>query len=46
MLSEQELERYARHIARRDVGGFGQAAVKRACIIFVFVGWLGALVLM
>ena len=28
MLSAQELERYARHIVLRDVGGPGQAALK------------------
>jgi adenylyltransferase/sulfurtransferase len=30
MLTPEELERYARHIVLREVGGPGQAALKRA----------------
>ena len=30
MLSDAELERYARHIVLRDIGGPGQAALRRA----------------
>ena len=30
MLSPEELERYARHLVLREIGGPGQAALKRA----------------
>src|SRR2546426_582176 len=33
MLSPQELERYARHIVLREIGGPGQAALKRARVL-------------
>jgi molybdopterin-synthase adenylyltransferase len=46
MLSEDELERYARHIVLRDVGGPGQAALKRASVLVVGAGGLGAPALM
>lgn len=46
MLSEEELERYARHIVLRDVGGPGQAALKRAKVLVIGAGGLGAPVLM
>ncbi|WP_316229083.1 molybdopterin-synthase adenylyltransferase MoeB [Bradyrhizobium sp. SZCCHNR1070] len=46
MLSEEELERYARHIVLRDVGGPGQAALKRASVLVVGAGGLGAPALM
>jgi molybdopterin-synthase adenylyltransferase len=42
MLSAQELERYARHIVLREVGGPGQAALKRARVLVVGAGGLGA----
>jgi adenylyltransferase/sulfurtransferase len=42
MLSEDELERYARHIVLRDVGGPGQAALKRASVLVIGAGGLGA----
>jgi molybdopterin-synthase adenylyltransferase len=42
MLSPQELERYARHIVLRDVGGPGQAALKRARVLLIGAGGLGA----
>ena len=42
MLSADELERYARHIVLREVGGPGQAALKRARILVVGAGGLGA----
>jgi adenylyltransferase/sulfurtransferase len=45
MLSREELERYARHIVLRDVGGPGQAALKRARVLVVGAGGLGAPVL-
>ena len=46
MLSEAELERYARHIVMREIGGQGQAALKRASVLVVGAGGLGAPVLM
>lgn len=45
MLSREELERYARHIVLRDVGGPGQAALKKARVLVVGAGGLGAPVL-
>ncbi|MGZ9106627.1 MAG: HesA/MoeB/ThiF family protein [Rhodoplanes sp.] len=42
MLSADELERYARHIVLHDVGGPGQAALKRARVLVVGAGGLGA----
>jgi molybdopterin-synthase adenylyltransferase len=42
MLSEEELERYARHIVLHEVGGPGQAALKRARVLVVGAGGLGA----
>jgi molybdopterin/thiamine biosynthesis adenylyltransferase len=46
MLTPDELERYARHIVLREVGGPGQAALKRARVLVVGAGGLGAPVLM
>ncbi len=45
MLTPAELERYARHIVLREVGGPGQAALKRARVLVVGAGGLGAPVL-
>ena len=45
MLSREELERYARHIVLRDVGGPGQAALKNARVLVIGAGGLGAPVL-
>ena len=42
MLSPDELERYARHIVLREVGGPGQAALKRARVLVIGAGGLGA----
>jgi molybdopterin/thiamine biosynthesis adenylyltransferase len=42
MLTSEELERYARHIVLRDVGGPGQAALKRARVLVIGAGGLGA----
>jgi molybdopterin/thiamine biosynthesis adenylyltransferase len=41
-LSSEELERYARHIVLREVGGPGQAALRRARVLVVGAGGLGA----
>jgi molybdopterin-synthase adenylyltransferase len=46
MLTDDELERYARHIVLREVGGPGQAALKRAGVLVVGAGGLGAPVLL
>lgn len=46
MLSSEELERYARHIVLREVGGPGQAALKEASVLVVGAGGLGAPALM
>ena len=35
MLSSEELERYARHIVLREVGGPGQAALKDASVLVI-----------
>jgi adenylyltransferase/sulfurtransferase len=42
MLTAEELERYARHVVLREVGGPGQAALKRARVLVVGAGGLGA----
>lgn len=44
-LGPDELERYARHIVLRDVGGPGQIALKKARVLVVGAGGLGAPVL-
>lgn len=40
--SNTELDRYARHIALREVGGAGQKALKNASVLVVGAGGLGA----
>ena len=40
--SEKEIERYARHIVLRDVGGPGQQKLKRARVLVVGAGGLGS----
>ncbi|MDQ0473795.1 HesA/MoeB/ThiF family protein [Labrys wisconsinensis] len=44
--SPDELERYARHIVMRDVGGPGQQALARARVLVIGAGGLGAPVLL
>ena len=46
MLSSEELERYARHIVLREVGGPGQATLKEASVLVIGAGGLGAPALM
>src|ERR1700743_352125 len=46
MLSADELERYARHIVLREVGGPGQVALKEASVLVIGAGGLGAPALM
>src|SRR6266702_1275464 len=46
MLSADEIERYARHIVLREVGGPGQAALKEASVLVIGAGGLGAPALM
>ncbi|MBV9991438.1 MAG: molybdopterin-synthase adenylyltransferase MoeB [Alphaproteobacteria bacterium] len=45
-LSDHELERYARHIVLREVGGTGQAKLKAARVLVVGAGGLGSPVLL
>ncbi len=42
MFSEQEVERYARHLVLREIGGPGQQALKAASVLVVGAGGLGA----
>jgi adenylyltransferase/sulfurtransferase len=46
MLERAELERYARHIVLREVGGPGQARLKAARVLVIGAGGLGSPVLM
>jgi len=41
-LSDEDLERYARHIVLREVGGSGQAKLSRARVLVVGAGGLGS----
>ena len=45
LFSETELNRYARHIVMREMGGVGQKALKQAKILVVGAGGLGSPVL-
>ncbi|HWF01682.1 MAG TPA: molybdopterin-synthase adenylyltransferase MoeB [Caulobacteraceae bacterium] len=40
--SDDEVERYARHLVLREVGGAGQQALKRAKVLIVGAGGLGS----
>jgi adenylyltransferase/sulfurtransferase len=44
-LSDEELERYARHIVLREVGGVGQKKVKAASIAVIGAGGIGSAVI-
>jgi molybdopterin-synthase adenylyltransferase len=41
-LSDAEIERYARHLVLRDIGGPGQQKLKRARVLVIGAGGLGA----
>lgn len=45
-LSDDDLDRYARHIVLREIGGPGQARLRRARVLSIGAGGLGAPVLM
>lgn len=46
MFSDDELERYARHIVLREIGGPGQAKLKASRVLVVGAGGLGAPILL
>ena len=46
VLGSDEIERYARHLVLREIGGPGQAALKRARVLVIGAGGLGAPVLL
>src|SRR5690554_6192472 len=45
ILSDEELERYARHVVLPEIGGAGQQKLKRARVLVLGAGGLGAPVL-
>src|SRR4051812_19822953 len=42
MLSDEELDRYARHLVLREVGGTGQAKIRAAKVLVIGAGGLGS----
>ena len=46
MLTAEELERYARHIVLREIGGPGQKSSRQARVLVIGAGGLGAPVLL
>lgn len=42
MLSDEELDRYARHLVLREVGGPGQAKIRQTSVLVVGTGGLGS----
>ena len=42
MLSDDQLERYARHIILREIGGAGQAKLRNARVLIIGAGGLGS----
>ena len=42
MFSDREIERYARHLVLRDLGGPGQQRLKRASVLVIGAGGIGA----
>ena len=45
-LSDEELDRYARHIVLREVGGPGQARLRAARVLVIGAGGLGSPVIL
>ena len=45
-LSDEELERYARHIVLREIGGAGQAKLRAARVLVIGAGGLGSPVIL
>jgi len=42
LLNDEELDRYARHLVLREVGGTGQARIRAASVLIVGAGGLGS----